>query len=117
MSQKETEQNFHFNDTAIIERIRFLLDVNHWTIYRLAKESGLSYSSINNIFVRNTCPTILTLEKICYAFHISLSEFFAFDTNPTKPDKLTEKEADLLSKYRSLSASDQKRLDTFLSNL
>jgi len=48
-----------------------------WTAYRLAKESGLSESTLANIFKRNTVPSIATLETVCAAFGISLAQFFA----------------------------------------
>ena len=35
-----------------------------WTAYRLAKESGLSESTLANIFKRNTVPSIGTLESV-----------------------------------------------------
>ena len=34
-------------------------------------------STISNIYRRNTLPTIATLEAICKAFGITLSQFFA----------------------------------------
>lgn len=58
-------------------RLRQLLDERNWTEYRLARESGLSDSTIKNIFKRNTQPTIDTLESICHGFGITLSQFFA----------------------------------------
>jgi len=58
-------------------RLRQLLTERGWTEYRLAKESGLSDSTIKNIYKRNTQPTIDTLEAICRGFGITLSEFFA----------------------------------------
>ncbi len=58
-------------------RLRQLLDERQWTEYRLAKASGLSDSTIKNIFKRNTQPTIDTLEAICHGFGITLSQFFA----------------------------------------
>lgn len=59
------------------ERLRQLLNERGWTEYRLAKECGLSPSTIANIYRRNTVPSIDTLEAICNGFHISLSQFFA----------------------------------------
>ena len=47
------------------------------TEYRLAKRSGLSDSTIKNIFKRNTVPSIPTLESICKGFGITLAQFFA----------------------------------------
>ncbi len=60
-----------------LSRLRQLLDERGWTAYRLAKESGLSESTLANIFKRNTVPSISTLEAVCVAFGISLSQFFA----------------------------------------
>lgn len=58
-------------------RLRKLLDERGWTEYRLARASGLSDSTIKNIFKRNTQPTIDTLESICCGLGITLSQFFA----------------------------------------
>lgn len=59
------------------ERLRQLLDERGWTEYRLAKNCGLSESTIANIYRRNTVPSITTLETICKGFGITLSQFFA----------------------------------------
>jgi len=48
-----------------------------WSEYRLAKECGLSESTLANIFRRNAHPSIPTLEAICKGFGITLSQFFA----------------------------------------
>ena len=58
-------------------RLHQLLAERQWTEYRLARESGLSDSTIKNIFKRNSLPSIDTLEAICKAFGITLSQFFA----------------------------------------
>ena len=60
-----------------LERLRQLLEDRGWTEYRLSKECGLSQSTIGNIYRRNTTPSIDTLEIICKAFGITLSQFFA----------------------------------------
>ena len=59
------------------ERLRQLLKERGWSEYRLAKNSGLSESTIANIYRRNTVPSIATLEMICKGFGITLSQFFA----------------------------------------
>lgn len=59
------------------ERLRQLLQERGWTDYRLAKNCGLSESTIANIYRRNTIPSIATLEAICKGFGITLSQFFA----------------------------------------
>ena len=58
-------------------RLQQLLKERHWTKYRLSKKSGLSESTIANIFNRNSDPTITTLTAVCNGFGITLSQFFA----------------------------------------
>ncbi len=59
------------------ERLRKILDERGWTYYKLSKRSGLSESTVTNIFKRNTTPSVPTLELICKGFGITLSQFFA----------------------------------------
>ena len=58
-------------------KLRKLMQDRKWTEYRLSKNSGLSESTLANIFKRNTMPSIPTLECICNCFGITLSQFFA----------------------------------------
>lgn len=58
-------------------RLKSLLRSRGWTEYRLAKECGLSESTIANIFRRNCTPSFSTLETICNAFGMTMSQFFA----------------------------------------
>ena len=53
-------------------RIRELMAERKWSEYRLAIASGLSQSTVANIFNRNTTPSIATLESICAGFGITL---------------------------------------------
>ena len=50
------------------ERLRQLLNERGWTEYRLAKNCGLSESTIANIYRRNTVPSIATLEQSVMAW-------------------------------------------------
>ncbi len=43
----------------------------------MSKNSGLSESTVTNIFKRNTIPSIPTFELICKGFGITPSQFFA----------------------------------------
>lgn len=101
----------------IIKRIDELLDINSWTLYRLAQESDLAFSSINNIYNRKTMPTITTLSKICKGFGISLSEFFSFEDNPLRDYKYDEDEQRILGKYKSLSRRKKEILIAYLDGL
>ena len=58
-------------------RIKELMEERGWSEYRLAIASGLSQSTVANIFNRNTTPSVATLESICNGFGITLAQFFA----------------------------------------
>lgn len=104
-------------ENEVLSRIKFFLEFKHWSIYKLAKESGLAYSSLNNIFNRNTCPSVMTLEKICDGLGISLSEFFNYKDNPLRQSELSNSEQEILNSYRVLSHNDKKLLEAYLQGL
>jgi len=101
-------------EESVLIHIRELCNKRSWTIYRLAKESDISYSTLNNLFNRNNIPSIPTLEKICDGFGITLSQFFA-DDNPFP--LLTEKQQELLKRYSELPPADRELLEAYLSGL
>ena len=61
----------------IHKKLRQLMKERNWSEYRLAKESGLSQSTIANIFRRNTMPSIQTIIAICDGLEISIAQFFS----------------------------------------
>lgn len=89
------------------QRIRELMEERGWTDYRLSKESGLSHSTITNMFTRNNAPTLPTLEAICAAFGITLSQFFS---EKNEPNALTEEQHKLFSRWSSLSEKQKELL-------
>lgn len=103
------------NNTTL-NRIQELCQQRGWSLYKLAKESDIPYSSLNNIFQRNTQPTISTLEKICAGFQISLHDFF-IGTETAATPILSDEENELIQHYRSLSKSNKKILKKFIAFL
>ncbi len=89
----------------VTKRIDSLLKQRGWSIYRLGKESGLSQSTLAHIFREDSAPTISTLETICKAFGITLSQFFAEGDFVS----LTAEQRNMLDKWATLS-EEQKRL-------
>lgn len=75
-------------------RIKQLMEERGISEYKLAKMSDLSQSTISNIFVRNTAPTVPTLEAICKGLGISLSQFFA-DASAENAVYLTDEQQQL----------------------
>lgn len=83
------------------------MDERGWTSYQLAKQSGLSHSTITNIFKRNNAPTIPTLEAVCRAFGITLSQFFSEGNTPAE---LTEEQRTLFAAWSTLNAEQKEAL-------
>ena len=75
-----------------------------WSEYQLAEHSGLPQSTISSWYRKNMIPTIPSLEKICGAFGITLSQLFAEgDTAVT----LTASQKKLLDRWSRLSEDQQ----------
>ena len=75
-----------------------------WTEYQLAERSGLPQSTISSWYRKNMMPTIPSLEKICAAFGITLSQLFAEEDAPVS---LTESQPKLLKRWSRLSEEQQ----------
>ncbi|MFR8177284.1 MAG: helix-turn-helix domain-containing protein [Christensenellales bacterium] len=88
------------------QRIRELMAQRQWSEYRLAIASGLSQSTIANIFSRNTTPSIATLESICSAFGITLAQFFS----DGEMVELTPEQREMFSAWSSLSTHQKEAL-------
>lgn len=91
----------------ILGRIKQLLEERKWSMYKLSKASGVSQSTLSNMFNRNNVPSIGTLEDICKGFGITLSQFFATGSEPVSLD--TEQIA-ILEKWATLSNEQKKAL-------
>ena len=75
-----------------------------WTEYQLAEHSGLPQSTISSWYRKNMVPTIPSLEKICAAFGITLSQLFAEGDTMVS---LTESQQKLLDRWARLSEEQQ----------
>ncbi|MBQ6920339.1 MAG: helix-turn-helix transcriptional regulator [Bacilli bacterium] len=62
------------------KRITELLKAKKWSQYELAKRAGMHKSTIRNMLRTKNSPRIDTLEQVCKAFGISLSDFFKENT-------------------------------------
>ena len=61
----------------IRERLIQLQKQRGWSDYKIAKEAGLSPNTVSNIYKRGNVPSLATLELLCKAFGITMSQFFA----------------------------------------
>lgn len=95
----------------VIERIDILMKERGWTDYKLSLESGLSSSTIANIHRRHTIPSIPTLEAICNAFGITLSQFFNESYSSVQ---LSREQQELFHKWVSLTDNQKKIIDSLI---
>lgn len=91
----------------VLEKIEKLRKEKGWSVNFLALESGLTQSTLNNLYSRNTEPKISTLRAICNAFGITLSDFFKEEDN----------EDELIRRVKSLSQENKKALLQIIKNL
>jgi len=76
-----------------------------WSEYQLSERSGLPQSTISSWYRKNMIPTVLSLEKICKAFGITLSQLFAEEDSVVS---LTASQKVLLERWSRLSKEQQE---------
>ena len=97
----------------VTERIERLMSQRNWSVYRLAKESGVPQSTLSHVFRKDSEPTISTLESICKTFGITLGEFFA--DGEFVP--LTEEQRTILDKWSMLNAEQKQLILSMIANM
>jgi len=85
-----------------------------WTEYQLAERSGLPQSTISSWYRKNMIPTVPSLEKICIAFGITLSQLFAEEENTVS---LTESQMKLLESWSRLTEEQQAAVFTLIDRM
>ena len=91
----------------ILSKIERLRKERGWSEYELAKRSGIPQTTLSSQHRRNHMPTIMTLEALCKAFGITMSQFFA-DSNV--PVDLTDEQREMLEKWQALDDNQKKAL-------
>ncbi|MCR5736127.1 MAG: helix-turn-helix transcriptional regulator [Eubacterium sp.] len=99
----------------VLDKITKLREERHWSEYQLAEKSGLTQSTISSWYRKDMLPSIPSLNKICDAFGITLSQFFLEDNDTTV--SLSKKELHLLNIFSKLSKEQSDALIQFLDNL
>ena len=96
----------------ILNRINELRNKRGWSIYKLAEESGITQSTLANMFSRQTSPSLTTLKQLCDAFGISMAQFFEDDSNG-----FSDEEQLIVSYYRKLSKSEKEVITKLLESI
>ena len=83
----------------ILEKIKKIQKEKGWNDGKLANAANLRKSTITSLYQRNNIPSIPTLQAICQAFGITVSQFFD-DSNV--PLDLTPEQKELLEQWNNL---------------
>ena len=78
-----------------------------WTEYQLTEHAGLPQSTISSWYRKQMIPTVPSLQKICTAFGITLSELFAEGGDLVS---LTPAQRRLLQRWSRLGEEQQNAL-------
>ena len=100
--------------TDILGMIRKNREARGWTEYQLAERSGLPQSTISSWYQKGMTPSFSSLEKICDAFGLTLSQFFA---DGELRLALTPAQHPLLEKWTRLTPAQQRALLTVMDTM
>ena len=93
------------NESFCVRRIRGLMERSGYNTYLLSKYSGVSISSLSAMLEKNAQPRVGTIEKICRAFDITISQFF--DRSSADLSKNQQK---LFASFNSLDKEHQRQV-------
>ncbi len=99
----------------VLGRIDELLKERGWSKNELAKRSNITQSTISSWYSRNYVPGVPSIERVCQAFGITLTEFFITDSDFTFT--LTVKQKELLLASSKLSDEQYEMLLKFIKTL
>lgn len=99
----------------ILEKITKLRLEKGWTEYELAERAEMTQSTISSWYRKNLIPSIPSLEHICDAFGITLSQFFLEDN--CYSEKLTKEQVEILKRWSRLTKDQRKKLADFLDSI
>ena len=94
-------------------RLQRLMDERGWTIYRVAKEAGIPWSTVRNMFKRDTEPSIATLEAICRGMGMTLPQFFDEENEMG----LSEDQRKLMNQYSRLDDHSRRLVSELVDTL
>lgn len=100
----------------IAERINQLCEKNKISRYQLSVMTGITQSALSSIAKQKTVPTVITLDKICKALGISLSDFFA-KGDDMAPDRLREDQSEILQLWETLDKDEQRFIKICMRSL
>ena len=100
----------------VLDRIEKERLSRNWSEYTLAKNSGITPSTISTWYRRNLQPSISSIEKICKGLDMSLSQFFSSPKDQCV--NLTDSQQEILDVWKYLNEEQKdatvKMLKSFI---
>ena len=98
----------------VVGRIQELCRSRSWTYYRLAKASGIPYSTLSTMLHKTNVPSVPSLMKICDGLGITLAQFFS-DQDETA--KLTADQKQCLDIWDRLESTGKELALAYMQGL
>ena len=98
-------------DFEVMDRIKQLCESRSWSYYRLAKASGIPYSTLNTMLHKSYVPTVPSLQKICDGFGIT------FFSEKDEVSLLTDEQRMCLEQWNSLDEKSQALALAYMQGL
>ena len=98
----------------VVARIQELCQARSWTYYRLAKASGIPYSTLSTMPHKTNAPSVPSIIKICDGFGITLSQFFS---DQDESAKLTADQKHCLGIWDKLDKPGQELALAYMQGL
>lgn len=102
------------NDFDVLGRVRQLCEARSWSYYRLAKASGIPYSTLNTMLHKSYVPTVPSLQKICDGFGITLAQFFS---DKDEVSLLTKDQRECLEQWDDLDKRSKELALAYMQGL
>lgn len=98
----------------VVARIEELCQARGWSYYRLAKASGIPYSTLNTMLHKTNVPSVPSLAKICSGFGITLAQFFS---DKDESAMLTADQKECLQLWNRLSERNKELASAYMTGL
>ncbi len=98
----------------VVGRIQELCRSRSWTYYRLAKASGIPYSTLSTMLHKTNVPSVPSLMKICDGLGITPAQFFS-DQDETA--KLTADQKQCLGIWDRLDSTSKGLASAYMLGL
>lgn len=99
------------------KRMKELMEERNLSPYKLAKKMDMTPSAIYNMLRRKTMPKIETIERVCDAIDISVSDFFVFTGTDRNMGYVSDDELLLLEIYRSTTNAGRDRIKAYAEDV